>query len=113
MNGAATSENTTRYPARCSSSQTNPRPMFPAPKCTAIPLISPSLSAGCRFRSVLVARVEQVVDLLRRLGRDQLVHFVGVREDHRDLAEDLQVAALVTGDPDREPHLVAVPVDRR
>src|SRR3954447_11877051 len=68
---------------------------------------------GGRVVLLLVDRFEQLVDLLGRAGGEQLVDLVGVGEDDRDLAEDLQVAVVHPGDADREPHLVAVPVDRR
>ena len=64
--------------------------------------VSPSLTA-----------CEQLVELVGRRGREQLLDLVGVGEDDRDLPEDLQVAVLDAGDADREAHLVAVPVDRR
>ena len=62
--------------------------------------------------SVLVDGVEQVVDLLRGSGGDEFVDLVGVGEDHRDLAQDFQVPIVQAGYADREPDLVAVPIDR-
>src|SRR5687767_11280076 len=48
--------------------------------------------SGRRRRSFLVDRVQEVVDLLRRPGGDQLVDLVGVGEDDRDPAQDVHVA---------------------
>src|SRR3954453_16440724 len=61
---------------------------------------------------VLVDRVEQVVDLPRGSRGEQPVDLLGVAEHHRDLAQDLQMPVVHPRDPDREPDLVAVPVDR-
>src|SRR5215213_2493829 len=67
--------------------------------------------SGRRPRS-FVDGVQEVVDLLRRPGGNQLVDLVGVGEDDRDPAQDVHVATLVAGDPEGEQDLVAVPVDR-
>src|SRR4051794_5410555 len=74
---------------------------------------SSSRGAEVRFFSVVVVdRFEQLGALVRRAGGEQLVDLVGVGEDDRDLAEDLQVTVVQARDADGEAHLVAVPVDR-
>src|SRR3954451_5963466 len=62
--------------------------------------------------SVLVDRVEQVEQLLRRLGCEELVDLVGFGEEDGDSAEDVHVAALVAGDAHGKADVDAHPVDR-
>src|SRR5690554_4684467 len=100
MSSALTSAKTTSYPALCRLSPTKPRPMLPAPKCTAF-------MAGS-----LIDRGQYFEHLLRRLGLQERLDLVLVAEDERDAGEHIHVSAVFACDADDEAHVVAGPVDR-